>query len=394
MNNPPNISNKIYFDFNATAPVYPEVGEAMRPWLMGQVGNPSSKHALGKVAREAVETARGQVARLIEADPAEIIFTSGGTEASTLALRGFAPARGGFCRRFLNPYRLYLSPADHPVSIETSLALAKEGKVWVRWLPLDKDGRVDVSQARKRIRRGRGLASVLVAHNESGTLQPVRELADLCHARDLLLHADGAQAVGKIPCSVKDLRCDLLTIAGHKMGAPQGIGALFVRQGLEPKPQVHGGGQERGLRAGTEPVALIVGLGKAAEIARETMEFANTRLASLREDLWTRLVTIFGSQILRITHPTHALPNTLFVALRGIDSGSLLADVPDLCASTGSACHDGRHQSRLLGAMGVDACWHKGTLRLSLGRGTTPQEITTVAGWLENWARNHSIQPG
>lgn len=394
MTEPHTDPKKIYFDFNATAPVFPEVGEAMRPWLMGQVGNASSKHAFGQAAREAVETARGQVARLIGSKSSEIVFTSGGTEASTLALRGFAPSRGGIFRRVLRPYRLCLSPADHPVSIETALALSREGKVRVRWLPLDGEGRVDLAQARKWIGRGRGLVTVLVAHNESGTLQPVRELADLCHERGLLLHADGAQAVGKIPCSVGDLRCDLLTIAGHKMGAPQGIGALFVRQGLEPRPQVQGGGQERGLRAGTEPVALIVGLGKAAEVAREAMESVNTRLATLREELWTRLKDVFASDILRITHPLHALPNTLFVALRGIDSSRLLADLPNLGASTGSACHDGRHQSRLLGAMGVDAIWHKGTLRLSLGRGSTPAEVATVSECLADWARRNRGQAG
>lgn len=384
MTTPQSISRKIYFDYNATAPVFPEVGEAMLPWLTGQVGNASSKHAFGKVAKEAVETARGQLARLIEADPSEIIFTSGGTEASTLAIRGFAPPHGGLLRKIFNPFRLYLSPADHPVSIETALALSQEGKARIRWLPLDAEGRVDLPQARKIIRGAKGMASVLVAHNESGTLQPVRQLAELCHDRGLLLHADGAQAVGKIPCSVRELHCDLLTIAGHKMGAPQGIGALYVRQGLQPRPQVQGGGQERGLRAGTEPIALIVGLGKAAEIARESMAGINTRLASLRDALWARLRTTFGSEILRITHPTLALPNTLFVALRGTDSGALLADIPLLGASTGSACHDGRHQSRLLGAMGVDASWHKGTLRLSLGRGTTLEEIETVANLLES----------
>jgi len=386
MSAPQPLSSKIYFDYNATAPVFPEVGAAMLPWLTGQVGNASSKHVFGKEAKTAVETARGQLARLIEADPSEIIFTSGGTEASTLALRGFAPPRGGLLGKIFKPFRLYLSPADHPVSIETALALAQEGKVRIRWLPLDAEGRVDLTRARGMIRESKGLASVLVAHNESGTLQPVRELADLCHNRGLFLHADGAQAVGKIPCSVRELQCDLLTIAGHKMGAPQGIGALYVRQGLQPRPQVQGGGQERGLRAGTEPVALIVGLGKAAEIARETMASVNTRLATLRDTLWGRLRVIFGSEILRITHPTLALPNTLFVALRGMDSGTLLADIPLLGASTGSACHDGRHQSRLLGAMGVDASWHKGTLRLSLGRGTTMEDIETVATWLESKA--------
>ena len=386
MSAPQPLSSKIYFDCNATAPVFPEVGAAMLPWLTGQVGNASSKHVFGKEAKTAVETARGQLARLIEADPSEIFFTSGGTEASTLALRGFAPPRGGLLGKIFNPFRLYLSPADHPVSIETALALAQEGKVRIRWLPLDAEGRVDLTRARGMIRESKGLASVLVAHNESGTLQPVRELADLCHNRGLLLHADGAQAVGKIPCSVRELQCDLLTIAGHKMGAPQGIGALYVRQGLQPRPQVQGGGQERGLRAGTEPVALIVGLGKAAEIARETMASVNTRLATLRDTLWGRLRVIFGSEILRITHPTLALPNTLFVALRGMESGTLLADIPLLGASTGSACHDGRHQSRLLGAMGVDASWHKGTLRLSLGRGTTMEDIETVATWLESRA--------
>jgi cysteine desulfurase len=375
-------NNQIYLDFNATTPVLPEVAEAMGPWLTGKVGNASSKHLMGKTARDAVEKARHQLAELIQAKPSEITFTSGGTEASTLALRGMAPDPQGLFGRIFSRFKLFLSAADHPVSIETALDMARSGQAKIRWLPLDKQGCVDMDRAAGMIRGGRGLATVLVAHNESGTLQPVKELAELCHSRGISLHADGAQAVGKIPCDVRELGCDFLTIAGHKMGAPQGIGALYIRDGLHPKPQVLGGGQEKGQRAGTEPVALIVGLGKAAEVASHTMSATNQKLLALREDLWNRLQAALGDRILRITHPTKALPNTLFISLRGVDTGKLLADLPALCASTGSACHDGRHQSRLLGAMGVDSVWHTGTLRLSLGKTTTPDEIFTAADWI------------
>ena len=390
MQSNPSNNLPIYLDFNASAPVLPEVAQTMAPWLNGGVGNSSSKHVYGQRARETVEGARRNLAGLIHCKPSEIIFTGGGTEASTLALKGLAPPARGLWGKMLPGFRLYLSPADHPASIETGFEMAKIGQARLKWMELDKAGRVDLEKAARLIRPGRGLVTTLVAHNESGTLQPVRELADLCNKKGVPLHADGAQVVGKIPCDVRELGCDLLTIAGHKMGAPQGIGALFVREGICLKPQVFGGGQEGGLRAGTEPVALIAGLGEAARVAREAMQLVNPKIAELRDELWNLLSHGLGDRILRVTHPTMALPNTLFVAIRNTDTGRLLNELPRLCASTGSACHDGRHQSRLLGAMGIDKHWHTGTLRLSLGRTTSKEEIITAVGWILEKAQSSS----
>ena len=373
------LPESIYLDYNSTTPVLPEVFVSMKPWLSDCFGNPSSQHAHGKAAHNAIELARNHLADLIGAKPSEIVFTSGGTEASNLALRGTYLSNNthGFFH-FFSTYRLYMSPAEHPATLETALAMQASG-IRIRWLPLNQEGRIDLSKARSILRKGPGLLTTLVANNESGTIQPIQELSALCKVKNLILHVDGSQAVGKIPCNVDHLHCDLLTIAGHKMGAPQGIGALYIRSGISIVPIHHGGGQERGIRPGTEPVALIVGLGEAARLALNSMALLQPKLASLRDLLWHLLHKELNHSILRISHTTHCLPGTLFISLREADGSEVLKQIPELSASTGSACHDGLHQSRLLRAMGINQEWHRGTIRFSLGLKSSEDEIRWAA---------------
>jgi cysteine desulfurase len=361
----------LYLDHNATTPVLPEVLEAMLPYLRERFGNPSSAHVYGADARTAVERARGQVAAPIGAEPDEIVFTSGGTEASNLAIRGVAAALPG--RR-----ALVTSPVEHPATAEPCGALEREGWKVVR-LRVDGLGRVDPDDARRALADGPALVTLIHAQNETGVLQPVAEIARAARERGVLVHADAAQSVGKVAVDVRALGVDLLSIAGHKLYAPKGVGALYVRRGTPLRPLLLGAGHERGLRPGTENVTGIVGLGAACEIASRTLEGEAARQSALRDRLLDRLRAAIPGLVLH-GHPTERLPNTLNLRAPGLRGSEWLARAPEIAASTGSACHEGGESpSEILLAMGVAADDALGAIRLSLGRGTKDADVERAA---------------
>lgn len=366
-----------YLDHNGTTPVAAEVVVAMWPYLTEHFGNPSSTTPLGRKAKDAIEAAREQVATLIGAHPEEITFTSGGTESNNLAIRGTAT---------LAAQRVAVtSTVEHPATAEP-LALLEADAWRVHRLPVDAEGRV----ATDRVPAGPiGLGTLILAQNETGTIQPVAKIAERVHSAGGVMHTDAAQAVGKIPVAVDDLGVDLLSIAGHKLYAPKGVGALYVRRGTPIGPLLVGAGQERGLRPGTENVASIVGLGKAAELALGLLATEPARQATLREDLWRQLSD--GIPGLTRVSPLHnCLPNTLMVALPGRLGADLLDAAPAIAASTGSACHSGVHTpSATLLAMGIEPGLALGALRLTLGRSTTNAHIDQAAtAIVQTWSNS------
>jgi cysteine desulfurase len=359
----------IYLDHNATTPVHPRVREAMLPWLGERWGNPSSAHAYGLEAARALATARAQIAALIGAEPDEIVLTSGGTEADNLAVRG--ATRPGAT--------IAISAVEHP-AVELAVR-ALEGVAIVE-LPVDASGRVDLERAGALVRPGLALVSVIAAQNETGAMQPVAELAALARDRGALVHTDAAQAVGKVPIDVRALDVDMLTIVGHKMYAPCGIGALFVRRGVELRPLVHGGGQEHGLRPGTEPVALAVGLGAACALAAEDLVAEAARQRQLREQLWQALRAAIPG-IRRTGDPATTLPGTLHVRFPGQRGADAITRARIVAASTGSACHTaGVSRNAILAAMGISDEDARGAVRLSLGRASTRRDIERAAAAL------------
>jgi cysteine desulfurase len=366
MSNPP-----IYLDHNATTPVADEVTEAMWPYLTTHFGNPSSDHPYGRAARAGVEAAREQVAALIGAHPDEIVFTSGGTESNNLAIRGSAAAiRTG-------PMHVVTSAVEHPATTEPTRLLSAAG--WqVTTLAVDSAGRIDPSACSAE-RSPVGLGTLILAQNEVGTIQPIRELAESLHARGAVVHTDAAQAVGKIPVDVDDLGVDLLSIAGHKCYAPKGIGALYIRRGTPIDPVVVGAGQEHGIRPGTENVASVVGLGTACALAAADLVAEAERIGDLRDQLWSELAEMVPG-IVRLGDSAHALPNTLSISVPGVRGLDVLARCPAVAASTGSACHTGEIEpSAVLVAMGVSPQTAAGAIRLSLGRHTTPGQVSLSA---------------
>ncbi|WP_242448581.1 cysteine desulfurase family protein [Cellulomonas sp. WB94] len=362
----------IYLDHNATTPVAEQVLAAMLPYLTQAFGNPSSPHSLGRRAAEAVEVAREQVAALIGAQPPEMVFTSGGTEANNLALRGVAAAAPPDRRRMVT------SAVEHPAVVQPLAHLAAHG--WdVTTVPVTTGGHLDVPELRAAMGSDVALATVMLAQNETGALMPVAEVAAIAHAAGALVHTDAAQAVGKIVVDVDALGVDLLSIAGHKLYAPKGVGALFVRTGTPLTPVLRGAGQEHGLRPGTENVAGIVGLGAACALVREGLVVELARTAALRDDLWRRLLSAIPGAV-RLTPIRDALPNTLLVMLPDVAGWDVLDACPSVATATGSACHSGVHTpSSAVLALGVDPSAARGTLRLSLGRGTTQQHIDAAA---------------
>ncbi|MGV9255253.1 cysteine desulfurase family protein [Streptomyces sp. NPDC003697] len=365
----------VYLDYNATTPVDPRVAEAMLPHLTDFFGNPSSEHPYAHTPRRALAEARAQVAGLIGAEPGEIVFTASGSEADLLALRGAALASGR-----THPH-VITQATEHAAVLETARALERLHGVRVTVLPVDREGLVEPAALAEALTESTVLVSVMAANNETGAIQPVAELAALAHQHGALFHCDAAQAVGKVPLDVRALDVDLLTVVGHKMYAPKGAAALYVRDGVDLEPVVHGGGQERGLRAGTENVALAVALGTAADIASgELADGATARIAALRDDLHRRLTDGLPGRV-RLNGPVERrLPNTLNVSVDGALGHELLAAADRIAASTGSACHSGTHTpSPVLSAMGLDPARALGALRLSLGRWTTPQDVRTSA---------------
>lgn len=365
----------IYLDYNATTPVLPEVVAAMLPYFGERFGNPSSGHAYGRAARAGVESAREQVAALLDCEPEEILFTSGGTEANNLALGGVALAQP-------RGRHLVTSTVEHPAIVEPCRRLS--AATWeVGLAAVDAQGMVRVETVAALLRDDTSLVSIMLANNETGTLMPLRGIAGRAHARGAVVHTDAAQAVGKVPISVQNLGVDLLSVAGHKLYAPKGIGALYVRRGTPLAPFMRGAGHERGLRPGTENVPAIVGLGAACRVAAATLAVEATRVQALRDDLWRRLQAAVPGIALS-THPTDRLPNTLNVRFPRATGAEVLAGAPLIAASTGAACHaDGRAAaSSVLTAMGVAEEDALGAVRLSLGRGTTAADVETAAAAL------------
>jgi cysteine desulfurase NifS len=363
---------QIYLDYNATTPIDPEVARAMTPFLHGCFGNPSSSHSFGIQARAAVEKARSQAATLLECDPDEIIFTSGGSESNNLAIKGYALAhrdRGN---------HIITSRVEHPAVLEVCRYLEKSG-FEVTYLPVDRCGRVDPADVRRSMRKSTLLVSIMQANNEVGTLQPVSEIARIAREGGVVVHTDSAQAAGKIPVGRVDLDVDLVSLAGHKFYAPKGVGILYVRRGIQLQKQIHGAGHERGLRAGTENVLEIVGLGQACEMACRGLDEGGSHLALMRDRLeqgildripWAK---VNGDRAMR-------LPNTLSISFPGLQASRILEELQTIACSAGAACHSGAVVlSHVLEAMGVPADEAMATIRLSTGRMTTEAEIEEAA---------------
>jgi cysteine desulfurase len=374
------MSEPIYLDYNATTPVTPQVLEAMLPYLRAHFGNPSSSHVYGRRAREALERARGQVADLIGAQPAEIVFTGSATEANNLAILGAARALQGRGRH------LVLSAIEHPAVARPMEHLRGQG-FELTVLPVDGQGLVSPGDLALALRDDTVLVSVMHANNEVGTIEPIALLAALARARGALFHTDAAQSVGKIPVNVDALGVDLLTLAGHKLYAPKGVGALYVRAGTPIAPIIHGAGQELGLRPGTENVPHIVGLGAAAQLANARLPARAERLRGLRDTLHRRLAEAIPGLVLN-GHPELRLPSTLHISFPGLGGRDLLALTPEVAASVGSACHEeGDAVSGVLAAMGVSPARARGAVRLSLGEPTTEEDIARAADCLAGaWA--------
>jgi len=380
-------NNTIYLDHNATTPLAPEAVEAMMPFLKGEYGNPSSGYDLGRRAKEAVERARGDMAGLVGCKAAEILFTSGGTEANNTVLKGVVD--------FLNPKDTHIitSAVEHPAILNPLLYLLELG-VKVTILPVDGQGVVDPDAVARAIGPHTALISIMLANNETGTLQPIREISEVARRQGVALHTDAAQAMGKIPVDVDALGVDFLTVAGHKLYGPKGVGALFMRQGKTLTPLMHGAAQEGGRRAGTENTILVAGLGAAAKVAGQRLDRDPEAMAAMRDRLQALLFE--GVQDLVLNgHPSARLPNTLNVSVPGVEGGRILDGLPGLMASTGAACHDRSVTlSHVLAAMKVPPRVGMGALRLTVGRSNTMAQMDEAAGMIIEQVRKLREESG
>lgn len=367
----------IYLDYNATTPIEPRVAEAMTPYLYEHYGNPSSPHPYGVTTKRAVEKARQQVADLIGCGPSELFFTSGGTESNNTAIKGIA------CN-CCSEDRILTSTVEHPAVLEPCQFLSKQG-IQVTMVPVDEYGQVDPAELKRQISPDTVLVSIMHANNEVGTIQPFPEIAEIAHHYGALVHTDAAQSVGKIPVQVDELGIDLLSIAGHKLYAPKGVGALYVRDGVDLAKFIHGASHERNRRAGTENVLEVVGLGAACEIASKELDSVNKHLSQMRDLLWEGLSSRLDNVRMN-GHPTERLPNTLSVGFYGIQADDLLYELwDDVAASAGAACHtDNVTISTVLEAMQVPMGFAMGTLRFSTGRFTTTEEIERAVDAIVN----------
>ena len=361
---------RIYLDYNASTPLDPRVAATMRRALEEPYGNPSSPHWAGAPARRIVEAARRQVADLLGCEPDEIVFTSGGSESNNFALKGAFFARAG------DGAHIVTTQVEHPAILSPCRFLERLG-ARVTYLPVDRTGRIDPEDLRHAMTNDTLLVSVMHANNEVGTVQPIAECAAVAREHGVHFHTDAAQSAGKIPTRVDDLGVDLLSIAGHKLYAPKGIGALYVRRGTALEPLIHGAGHEGGRRAGTESAVLAAALGEACVLAGDLSGMR--RVKELRESFWAALQERFGDRAVLNGHPEWRLPNTLNVSFVGRVGAEILAGLEGVAASTGSACHAGRIElSPVLAAMGVPPEVGMGAVRFSLGRATTADEIAEV----------------
>ncbi len=363
--------NPIYLDYNATTPIDPAVLEVMLPFFKEYFGNPSSGHFYGKAAKEAIGKAREQTAKLIGAQTNEILFTSGGTESNNHALIGTAFAN------MEKQKHIITSEVEHPAVLETLGYLQERFKFKITPLPVDKYGMVNPSDVENAITPKTSLITIMHANNEVGTINPIEEIGKIAKEKNVVFHTDAAQSCGKIPVKVDKLNIDLLTIAGHKLYAPKGIGALYIRNKTKLDKFIHGAGQEQRRRAGTENVPYIVGLGFACEIASKNLNSYSQDVKALRDRLHKNLLDGLGEERVKLNgHPEKRLPNTLNVSIKGVIGETLLARIPEIAASTGSACHAGSTKpSAVLLAMGLTSEQALGALRLSLGRWSTSEEI-------------------
>ncbi len=370
---------QIYLDYNATTPIDPSVVEAMMPFLTTHFGNPSSSHSLGRGAKESIEDARAKVSALIGCDRDEVIFTGGGTEASNMAIKGIMLAGGQAGGHMIT------TAIEHPATLAPARFVEKMG-CELTIVGCNDQGVVEPQAIADAIRPNTRLVSVMHANNEIGTVQPIREIAEVCHQHSVIVHTDASQSLGKLPAFVDQLDVDLMTIAGHKLYAPKGIGVLFVREGLDLEPLLHGAGHENGMRAGTENTPYIVGLGQAAFLAASLLDESAGISEALRERFWKTIsqhvprAVVHGFEVDR-------LPNTISIAFPGVSAFEMLKRVPEVCASLGSACHSsGDHKSGTLGAMGVAPALMEGTIRFSFGRKTTVEEVDRAASLMvEAW---------
>jgi cysteine desulfurase NifS len=374
----------IYLDYNATTPIDCEVADSMVPFLYEHFGNPSSSHPYGAKTAQAVANARVQVAALLGCRPGEIVFTSSGTESNNYAIKGAALAnreRGN---------HIVTSAVEHPAVIEVCEWLETQG-FRITILPVDAYGFVDPDDLEKVITTETILVTVMHANNEVGTIQPVRNLADIAHQHGALMHTDAAQSVGKIAVKVDGLGVDLLSVAGHKVYAPKGIGALFIRDGLKLEKFMHGADHESGRRAGTENVLQIVGLGEAFEIAKRDLEVNMKHFRTMRDRLQNGLIEVLGKGAVRLNgHPEKRLPNTLSLSFRNVEANTLLSQVNEqVSASAGAACHaDEVNVSKVLEAMHLPVDWAMGTVRFSVGRGTSTEDIDKAIALIADAVRD------
>ncbi|MCK4927065.1 MAG: cysteine desulfurase NifS [Candidatus Aenigmarchaeota archaeon] len=363
----------IYLDNSATTQVHPEVIDTIQPYLSEKYGNPSSIYHKGREAKEAVEDARNKVADLINAEPEEIIFTGSGTESNNMALKGIAFANKDRGKHIIT------TKIEHKSILNTAKWLEMQG-FEVTYLNVDENGTVDIEQLKKAIRPDTILVSVMFANNEVGTIQPIEEISNLLKNKSIYLHTDAVQAAGKLDLDVKELDIDLLTLSGHKMHATKGIGALYIRKGTKIEPILHGGGQERNLRSGTENVPEIVGIGKAAEIAKKDLEKNRIHLKNLekilKEDIFRKI-----PELILNGHPEKRLPGNLNISFKYIEGESvvLMLDEKGICVSTGSACtSNSLKPSYVLTAMKKDPVFMHGSIRFSIGAFNTEEDIDTI----------------
>ncbi|MCK9412757.1 MAG: cysteine desulfurase [Prolixibacteraceae bacterium] len=360
----------IYLDYNATTPVDHEVAKEMIPFIDSLYGNPSSSYSIGRSNKEAVEKARSQVAEMINCNPEEIVFTSCATESNNLAIKGIAWANSDKGRHIIT------SAIEHPAVTEVCKYLGSKG-FEITYIPVDQNGRVDPEKVKEAIRQDTALITIMHANNEVGTIQPIREIGAIARHKNIAFHTDASQSVGKIETDVNKLGVDLLTIAGHKLYAPKGIGALYIRKGTQIENLMHGAGQEKGIRPGTENVMHTIGLGKACEVALRDFKQNQHNMQLSRDRLLDGLVSHLGNKVHITGNLANCLPNTLSLAFDNISAHALASFISsDVLISTGSACHSGETTiSSVLQAMDLDFRVAASTVRISTGKRTTEEEI-------------------
>ncbi len=380
------MGNAVYLDYNATTPVDPEVAKEMIPHIESYYGNPSSSYSIGRSNKEAVEKARAQVAELIKCKPEEIFFTSCATESNNLAIKGIAWADINKGRHIVT------SAIEHPAVTEVCKYLGSRG-FEITYLPVDQSGRVDPEHVKEAIRPDTILITIMHANNEVGTIQPIHEIGAIARKNNIAFHTDASQSVGKIETDVDKLDVDLLTIAGHKLYAPKGIGALYIRKGTRIENLMHGAGQEKGIRPGTENVIQIVGLGKACEVALRDFKQNQQNMMVSRDRLLDGLVSRLGNKVHVNVHLENCLPNTLSVAFESVSAHALASFISsDVLISTGSACHSGETTiSSVLHAMDLDFRTAATTVRISTGKSSTEEEIDFAVEVLVNAVKKLSL---